>query len=167
MCVECLSSMNNKYLLPDELSITCTLQGKPVSGILVSVTARMQRKNHFDLVVGPTDIRGQITCTRNNILEQAESSRNLFLMDYADPVDNFSGEIEVSPMSRHDIKRALDAYNMFADATKYPEKWKETLESADRVLVSLDPKSRIDISVRCSDSTIKLVEVPCIVGERP
>jgi len=88
-------------------------------------------------------------------------------MDYADPVDNFSGEIEVSPMSRHDIKRALDAYNMFADATKYPEKWKETLESADRVLVSLDPKSRIDISVRCSDSTIKLVEVPCIVGERP
>ena len=166
MCVECLSSMNKKYLLPDELKITCTLQGKPVSGILVSVTARMQRKNHFDLVVGPTD-RGQITCTRNNILEQAESSRNLFLMDYADPVDNFSGEIEVAPMSRHDIKRALDAYNMFTDSTTYPEKWKETLGSADRVLASLDPKSRIDISARCSDQTIKIVEVPCIVGERP
>ena len=159
--------MNNKHLLPDELRLTCMLQGKPASGILVSVTTRMQRKNHFDLVVGPTDTRGQIICTRNNILEQAESSRNLFLMDYADPVDNFSGEIEVSPMSRYDIKRALDAYNMFADATTYPQKWKETLESADLVLGSLDSKSRIDISARCSDTTIKLVEVPCIVGEHP
>ena len=86
-------------------------------------------------------------------------------MDYADPVKHFSGEIEVAPMSRHAIKRALDAYDTFADSTAFPEKWKETLVTADRVLAALDPKTRIDISVTADDTSVKLIEVPCVVGE--
>ena len=68
-------------------------------------------KDHFYVVIGPTDECGNACLTREEILERTESTSQLFVMDYGHPETSATGRIVIRLMRLPDIEGALEAYH--------------------------------------------------------
>jgi len=122
--------------IPAKIRLAIAAGERHIPGIFVMLRFVMARKNHFDLLFGPKDSRGEIEITREQVLEEAHKSMELFLMDYAD-IDNFwTGRLEVTPLNRDAVERALSAYRLFRNY-KYAPEYEENLRAADAVLAQL------------------------------
>jgi len=122
--------------IPARIKIAITAGERHIQGMFVMLTFVMARKNPFNLLFGPSDGRGEIEVTRDQILEEANKSMELFLMDYADIESYWTGKLKVTPMNRDAVERALSAYRLFR-GYNYPSGYEENLRTADASLVRL------------------------------
>jgi hypothetical protein len=134
--------------LPNQFTITCTADGVPAAGLLALVTLRMKRKNHYNIVVGPTDSGGDFVVQKGMLEQEATKTRELFPSDYAPLTGTesaFEGVIEVQPMSVEQIGAALRAYKLFGP-TSYPTNYDQLLLNGHSQLVQKLP-TRVDVKV--------------------
>jgi hypothetical protein len=75
---------------------------------------------------GPADNDGIITVNAEGLREQADMSRNMFLMDYGSIGADWAGEISISVIAHGDIVTVLAAVDTFG-VDHYPAGWREAL----------------------------------------
>jgi hypothetical protein len=119
---------------------------KPVNGLAVGVYFEMQKKNSFGYVVfldgnGFTEISG------DELLKTFDATRFLFLMDYVDPRNNFTGKITAKVLSNSDLRRAITAFETFRGRVGFPADYEKNLAKA--VERGQDP-SNYDVEVSSS-----------------
>jgi hypothetical protein len=125
--------------LPDRVRAIVTCDGRPIRGLFVSFRIATSRKNDFASAFGPSDATGTIVVSRSELLREAERDRQLFIMDYGHPELDYVGVIDVTPMNREALGRALEAYHQFQAHTHYPPRYAEHLREARRTLEGLAP----------------------------
>jgi hypothetical protein len=158
--------MGLRHTLPATLTISCRADGAPAKGVLIAVTLLMRRKNHYFVIAGTTDDRGELSVGRDALLTWANASRSLFPADY-EPVSGqgsqFDNRIRVSALTAREIEAALHAHDLFKNVTPYPSGYRGDLEAGHKALVALSPK-RIDVSVKVpravSGVRVETVSVP-------
>ena len=126
--------------LPQKLRVHISTDGEPLPGMLALVTIETNFKNPFTVVIGPSDAGGNACLSREEMLEQIESDRQLFLMDYGHPEASATGRIVIQLMTLPDIERALQAYEQFHRHARYPEGYKDNLNRAARCLEQLNDR---------------------------
>jgi hypothetical protein len=125
--------------LPTWLKLICRADGAPTRGMFVTVRLKMSRKNDFSVLAGPTDEHGAAVLTREEIDRSVEWDRNTFVMDYTGLGDS-TGEIVISPLSRKELHRAMDAYKLFRSANPpYPPRYPQRLQEALQTLETIVP----------------------------
>lgn len=142
--------------LPNTIKIRTLGNGIPISNMFVRLTIKTNYKNSFDLIFGPSNSTGTITVTSDDIIREAEKDRRLFIMDYGDPVENFSGEIEITPLNQENLSKARAAYNMFKEHSSYPKNYEANL---GRSIQAIDGKNIKTLSVEIvyDDKDINIV----------
>lgn len=128
-----------RYELPELVRATVTCNGRPIPGIFVRVRIATLRKNDFANAFGPSDATGTIVVTRSEILREAERDRQCAIMDFGHPELDYAGVIDVAPMNRDALGRAVEAYHQFQAYTQYPPLYAERLQEARLTLESLAP----------------------------
>jgi len=126
--------------LPQKLQVHISAAGEPVPGMLASARIETNFKSDFYVVIGPTDKDGNASVTREEMLDQALECSKLFVMDYGHPETSASGRIEISVKLLPDIERALEAYEMFHQHTRYPDGYKDNLNRAAQSLKQLNDR---------------------------
>jgi hypothetical protein len=126
--------------LPQKLRVHISTDGEPVPGMLALATIETNFKSPFTVVIGPTDAGGNADVSREEMLEQAESDRQLFVMDYGDPELSATGRIAIRLMLLPEIERALQAYELFHGHVRYPEGYKDNLDRAAGLLEQLNDR---------------------------
>lgn len=126
--------------LPQKLQLHISTDGAPVPDMLALATIETNFKNPFTIVIGPSDEDGNAYLSREEMLEQTESTRELFLMDYGDPEASATGRIVVRLMLLPDIEGALQAYELFHQHSRYPEGYKDNLNRAAQSLKQLNDR---------------------------
>jgi hypothetical protein len=93
----------------------------------------MPRKNHFNVWIGPSDTRGRIMATDEQLLAEASREARAFIMDYTVPTEA-TGEVFVDACSPGDVDAAIAACETFAPHLEYPPMWLENLRAARAAL---------------------------------
>jgi len=124
--------------LPEKLQVHISTNGQPVPGMFASARIETNFKGHFYVVIGPTDESGNASLSREEMLDQALADSKLFVMDCGHPETCATGRIVVSVRLLPDIERALEAYEMFHQHTRYPEGYKDNLNRAAQSLKELN-----------------------------
>lgn len=125
----------------------------------------MAQKNHFDLLFGPSGTGGEIEVKREQVLEEAHKSMELFLMDYADIESYWTGKLEVTPLNRDAIQRVLSGYRLFR-RYKYPAQYEENLRAADAALAQLRD-AELTVAVHCeTPDPIQVVSIRVAAGKQ-
>ena len=116
--------------IPEILICEAYLNDAPVSGVMLQANFGMTRKNSYSFIFGPADSKGHTELDRSKVLSEAKAQLELAIIDF-DPIEEgFNGNISVDAMSENDLRRALDAFQLFKSVVEYPEKCKENLEKA-------------------------------------
>ena len=131
--------------LPDQLTIVGIADGTPTAGLLILLTVKMLRKNHYTVLLGPTLAEGVITTTKKHLESEMSESRELFPMDY-ETMPFFAGELVVGVMSLTQIESAMRAYDLFHNHAPYPTGYRDTLATAWSWMYANTPK-RVDVTV--------------------
>jgi hypothetical protein len=126
--------------LPQKLQVHISRDDEPVPGMFALATIEMSFKNSFNVVIGPSDAGGNAYVSREEMLKQAQSDRELFLMDYADPERDATGRIVIRLMLLPNIQGALHAYESFHLHYPYPEGYKDNLNRAAQSLKQLNDR---------------------------
>lgn len=126
--------------LPEQIEVTATVDSKPLEGVLILVTIVTTYKNDFHLLFGPTDDKGRLVITRDEMIREAQRERELFLMDYGDPEINFAGELVISIFGREKLKNAITVYPDFKDVVEFPPDHLNHLHRAQEILGNLAGK---------------------------
>lgn len=146
--VEHMYTLPNTLELPDRLSIVGIVDGTPSAGLLILLTVKMLRKNHYTILLGPTLIEGVITTTKKHLESEMSESRDQFPMDYKS-MPFFAGELIVGVMSLTQIESAMRAYDLFHSHLAYPPDYRDTLATAWSWMYANTPK-RVDVqSLSC------------------
>ena len=124
------------FALPDRIHVEVLSRGKPLEGLLVLTRMIMREKNDFFAIFGPTNDLGFLTIEKDELLREAEKARQFYSMDFADPVTDFDGLIEVRVLDEAGLERALEAYD---ELTQYPytNGHSARLRAAQRVVQNL------------------------------
>lgn len=124
--------------LPSSVSVAVELAGKRVPGLFIDVVLRTKHKNHFLLVLGPTDERGMISFTREQILEECDRHRSLFIMDYSHPEQDSAGAMDITVTSLDNLQRAVEGFDAFHETLEYPGQRRVDLVHALETMSLLD-----------------------------
>lgn len=100
---------------PEELVVSAISRGLGLDGAWVRVTLGTTEKNDFNLLLGPADAQGRLVVTRQEILNQIQEIRDLFIMDYGGP-EAWNGRVNVAVLNRDDVSRALSAFDVWGKA---------------------------------------------------
>ena len=119
--------------VPSKLEITIIVGGQPTTGMLVMLKFFTARKNPYQLVFGPSNEQGKIEVSRDQILSEARKTADLFPMDHWNIEVDWSGVLQVTPMNRESLGRALSAMRLF-HTYDYGEGYEESLRAADAIL---------------------------------
>jgi hypothetical protein len=130
--------------LPERIDIKVLADGKPAGGMFVCLTLRATRKNDFALGFGPANEEGALRISRDDLLREAEKDRQLFIMDYGNPEEDFAGEILVKPLNREELERAAAVHDKYQQVTRYPARYAEQIREAR---ATLDRLSAGELSV--------------------
>lgn len=148
--------------LPQYINLHILGDSVPIEGLFVCVTVKVSFKNNFDLVFGPSDQSGLITICKDDIIREAEKDRKLFIMDYGDPVEDFLGKIEITPLNKKALDDAMAAYNIFGKFLAYPEDY---LVNLHRAIQIIDNKNIKTLSVEIAHDGKNIVvlgrTMPC------
>jgi hypothetical protein len=136
--------------LPNQFTVTCSADGAPKPGILVLATLQMSRKNPHTAIVGPSSDTGEIVVLKEDLESEASAALNMFPSDYA-PLAEFTGAIDLRPMSLDLIESAIKAHTLYSQMSgvSYPTGYKDKLEKAHAALTQLSAR-RIDAVVKVS-----------------
>jgi len=133
--------------IPEILNCRAYLNGSPVSGLMLQVNIGMSRKNSYSFIFGPTDSKGYAALERSRILKEAKAQLEVSLMDF-DPIEEgFNGEIKVIAMSKNDIRRALNAFQLYDSVIEYSKYYKQNLEKAMASSKSKDAR-KIEVEIK-------------------
>lgn len=155
----------SNWQFPSYFNIRCLVDGRPQEGLLVCLTLRMRRKNDFEAWVNPTNSKGESRITWNEIMSQVREEIKIAQMDYGHLEADFAGEVIATPVNRNDIERALEAYDLYRGATKYPRGWKRQLQQAGEFLREFSPDARIEVEVEHDGAGIKVITVSKFPGK--
>jgi hypothetical protein len=147
--------------VPATIRVGIKAGDRKMQGMFAMLTFVMARKNSFDLLFGPSHEAGEIEITREQVLEEARKSMELFVMDYADIESYWTGRLRVTPMNRDAVQRALSAYRLFRKY-EYPPGYEDKLRAADAALARV-PEVELTAVVNCEASEpidIETVRVP-------
>ena len=139
--------------IPNSFRITSDADGVAASGILVLVTVKMSRKNHFQLIVGPSDTNGQITVSRTAIHSEIALIQDRFPMDYASVSDAFAGQLEIRPLTLRQIQSAIDACQQWHGIATFPGGHLDRLTEGLNVLKAINPH-RISVVIDDISTTV-------------
>ena len=102
---------------------------EPEKGLLVKLTLVTDRKNNYSLIIGATDVFGKASITKEEIINNANETLELALMDYVSLEQSFTGEIQTAIMNKTDIESAIKAYETYG-SENYPEGYINNLKQA-------------------------------------
>lgn len=132
--------------LPRRLMIRCVRDGQPMRGCWVSVRLGMRHKNPHVLLFGPSDDDGQLSVLCDELIAQAEEEIRLAPMDFLH-LDEFDGNIAVTPLDAKRIQAALDAHATWSSVSPYPPGYRDALEEAlQRIAVMGDGEISVNVS---------------------
>jgi len=121
-------------MLPSRITIRVFSDGTPLAGALVMLRFKSCRKNDFELIAGPTDAQGEVIVDRDQIALDAALEQKLFPMDFGRLETDFAGVLTVWALSLGDIDRALAAFRLFKEVSRYPPSHETHLNNAKRIL---------------------------------
>jgi hypothetical protein len=129
-----------------------------MSGLFVQVQIETAFKNDFWSTFGPTDSEGSVAFSRDDLLRRGDQDRTLFLMDYGHPEIDYTGHMEVHPMGREALRRAIDAYHQFQQVVSFPPRYAEQLQEARLALDEIAP-ARLEVGLNVSGGSGTVVGV--------
>jgi hypothetical protein len=121
--------MGNKPL-PDAIYCTVTLSSLPVPEMLIKATFETTYKNDYSFILVPTDNEGRTTLLKSQIISEASQQLRLAIMDYGPIEGCFSGIVGLRIMDEQDIRKALEAYDIFKSNFNFPADYQEALQKS-------------------------------------
>jgi hypothetical protein len=100
---------------PSQVVIRCTLDDEPFAGAYVTLSLPMWSKNQYALLFGPSDERGVISVTRDELMRSVHDDEAAFPMDYASFPDEWSGGIGAAVLDAAGVQRLRDAITLWGD----------------------------------------------------
>ncbi len=88
---------------PDSLSVKISSNDAPVPGVLVRVTIFMQRKNNYYITFGPTDVTGECSISRDEMLLECEIQLTYGIMDYYGAEEGNTGTMRVAVVTPEQV----------------------------------------------------------------
>lgn len=123
----------HKEELPEHLIVAAA--GEFEAGLAVRLWFEMKEKKSFSIIVFLLD--EAVTLTKEDLLWEFDQIRSLFVMDYADPRELFTGKINADAMTEAQIMDAIAAYHHFSKVLQFPPEYLQNLEKA----LQINPKS--------------------------
>jgi hypothetical protein len=131
--------MKPRFTLPAKVKAEVLCNGRPTEGLFLWARIETSFKNDFSSLIGPSDARGFVSFTRDDLLLNGERDRTLFIMDYGHPEIHYTGFLNVVPASREELRRAIDAHRQFQQVVSFPPHHAEQLQEACLKLDRLAP----------------------------
>lgn len=116
--------------IPDYITCQASLDGQPAEGILISARFGVTHKNAYFFLLGPTSNEGIAVLSKDEIIKKAKKELELAIMDYVPLESAFNGDITLKPMSREDIEKAIDAYNIYKEYAACTKGYRQSLQQA-------------------------------------
>ncbi|MBA4019437.1 MAG: hypothetical protein C0483_19910 [Pirellula sp.] len=132
--------------LPERLVCRATLYGADAAGILLMATFEVVRKNSYSFLFGPTGADGTASLDGSTIPAEAEAQLSMAIMDYSPIAAAYTGKITVKAMSKAEILKAIDAFNLFQKHTAYLSGYQDLLNAGLRVPL-LDNSALIKVEI--------------------
>jgi len=149
--------------IPAKIKIVISADGVPKEGMFAFIKLVMARRNSFGFLFGPSSASGKVEVTRAQVLQEARKSMQLFLMDYVEIENHWTGKLQITPMNRERATRALSAYRLFR-RYEYPQNYEKDLQAAEALLLQLSGQS-LSASVQCEAAqqvAVECVAVPAV-----
>jgi hypothetical protein len=120
--------------LPQKIKCSASADGVGIKGILIEARFGVSCKNVYTMIIGPTDNEGFVEITHQKIIEDANKQLDLALMDYQAIEDVFTGVVVLNIMTKGELQRAIDAYELFKNYYTYRSNYEENLHQAIKLL---------------------------------
>jgi hypothetical protein len=95
--------------------IRCTVDGAPFAGAYVTVSLPMWTKNQYALLFGPSDERGVISITGDELMSGVRAEQDMFPMDYVSFPAEWSGGIGAEILEAAGVQRLREAIGVWGD----------------------------------------------------
>lgn len=125
--------------IPEYLIVAAAGEFEP--GLAVMLRFGMNKKKYFSYIAFIH--KSPLTLTKTVLLDRFDRIRNLSLMDYADPREDFNGTVQVRTLTCAEIRKAIKHCRHHARSMALPAEHLRNLEAALRI----NPKS--DCLVAC------------------
>ena len=114
--------MNTKLEFPQilEISVIDAATQQPIPRIGLMLTIFAPHKNNYHLAK-VTDITGKAQVLLAEIRESVRIDQELFPMDYASSLEDWSAEIDVKVCNSEEVKKSVKAMEMFRSVIKIDE----------------------------------------------
>jgi hypothetical protein len=99
--------------VPSRLVIRLTVDDEPLPGVFAIVTLPMWSKNQYALPFGPSDERGVISVSGDDLMRGAATIQDLSPMDYASFPAEWSGGIGAEIVDAFSVQRIRDAIGLW------------------------------------------------------
>jgi hypothetical protein len=110
-------------------SITVRVVPPPTRALAVGIYFEMSKKNNFAYTAF-LDEGGVANIPGEQLLKTFDATRFLFLMDYVDPRNNFTGKVTAKVLSNLELRRAMEAFEIFRGKVAFPTDYEENLKAA-------------------------------------
>lgn len=147
--------------IPERVEITVAVGGRPTMGMFVMLKFGAARKNSYNLLFGPSDERGKIEVSRDQILHEAKKTANLFLMDYGGIEIEWTGALGVTPMNRQALAGALAAHKLFKSSYECASGYEKALKAAEAIL-SQEGDVEMNATVQCETKEPVTMEIVAV-----
>gem|GEM_PF-6809997 len=127
-------------MIPEKIVVRATGDYKPGQAVLLRFA--MSRKNPYDYIVF-LDEHGTANATKDELLRSFDEDRKLFGMDYCDPRQFLTGQIEAHLLSGEEVQGTLRAYDKFKSHYAYPADYLDNLKRA----LTINPESKCTVTV--------------------
>ena len=115
--------------LPASIKISAKRKNESIGEALIHLTLCTNSKNNYSFIIGPTDSEGEVSISKNEIINRANNTLKLAIMDYDILEENFTGEIKAKTMNKTDIGNAFAAYEIYGK-DNYPKNYIVKLNNA-------------------------------------
>jgi hypothetical protein len=123
--------------LPASMELIVRGDGRPVAGMLVTLSFWMTKKNRHAYLAGPSDDDGRIHVRRDDVVNWAREETSVFQMDYAGLESHFAGKIEATPVGPAEIEPILKGHYLYETALKFPSNYRDNAIRAGEKLREL------------------------------
>ena len=100
---------------PSRVVIRCTADDEPFVGAYVIVSLPMWSKNQYALLFGPSDERGLISISADDLTRQARHEEAAFPMDYVSFPAKWAGGIGAEILDADGVQRLREAISVWGD----------------------------------------------------
>ena len=115
--------------LPNSIKVSAKRKNEAIGEVLINITLYTNIKNNYSFIIGPTDSEGEASITKNEIINSANKTLELEIMDYSTLEEHFTGEIKAKIMNKTDIINAIEAYKIYGE-DNYPKNYIINLNNA-------------------------------------